>query len=182
VARNKLSLITTLTSFFIILSSLIGVAKATTITYKYDALGRLTLVSDGIVEDRIYNYDDAGNRTSVVVESEPALDPFEGVNMQCFVDTPAYDNYTPNFCMNFSSATRTTAIFKVANLPLSSSEYSLSWQTSSCSGTTATSTCSKSIRSLQQITITAVLMHSNSGKTKTLSATAIYEGGPGGLR
>lgn len=43
----------------------ISSAYATEITYKYDALGRLTFVEDSVNGNRDYNYDPAGNRTGL---------------------------------------------------------------------------------------------------------------------
>lgn len=54
----------TITLLFLLL---ITTANASTITYKYDTLGRLVKVSDGITSDKNYTYDDAGNRTKIVV-------------------------------------------------------------------------------------------------------------------
>ena len=42
-------------------------AAEKTIKYTYDALGRLTFVEDSINGNRDYDYDDAGNRTQVLV-------------------------------------------------------------------------------------------------------------------
>lgn len=157
-------------------SLLTATASAATITYEYDTLGRLVIVSDGVTDDKNYTYDDAGNRKEVTVGSGSSVDPFSSVVMQCYVDTTAYDTYSSNHCFSFGSSSTTTAVFKLANLPLTTSEYSLNWQTTSCSSTSAASTCSKSIRQYQNITMTAVLTHIQTGSTKSLSATAHYEG------
>ena len=42
---------------------------ATTVTYKYDALGRLTFVIDPSNGNRDFDYDPAGNRTNVAVST-----------------------------------------------------------------------------------------------------------------
>lgn len=46
-------------------SSSPGNSSSNTVTYKYDALGRVTFVVDNVNGNRDYDYDSAGNRTSV---------------------------------------------------------------------------------------------------------------------
>tara|TARA_R110001583_G_scaffold77654_1_gene211268 strand:+ start:756 stop:1211 length:456 start_codon:yes stop_codon:yes gene_type:complete len=46
---------------------LITTVNASTITYEYDTLGRLVIVSDGVTDDKNYTYDDAGNRKKMTV-------------------------------------------------------------------------------------------------------------------
>jgi YD repeat-containing protein len=170
-SKSYLSTILTLT-----FSLLTTTVSATTITYEYDTLDRPVIVTDGVTDDKKYTYDDAGNRTDVTVGTGTSVDPFSSVVMQCFVDTSRDDQYTSNSCTSAANPSTTTAVFKVANLQLSASEYSLSWQTTGCSSSSATSTCSKSIRHYQSIKVTAVLTHIQTGNTKSLSATAHYEG------
>jgi YD repeat-containing protein len=47
------------------LCTFVSVAGAATITYKYDALGRVTFVTDTVNGNRDYDYDKAGNRLLV---------------------------------------------------------------------------------------------------------------------
>lgn len=51
---------------FSVVSSELAFAQQT-ITYTYDALGRLTFVQDPLVGNRDYDYDKAGNRLNVAV-------------------------------------------------------------------------------------------------------------------
>src|SRR5690606_5020553 len=60
------------------ISAVIPRPQTKTLTYTYDALGRLTFVSDTVNGDQDFDYDDAGNRRLVSTnvasdeENEPA--------------------------------------------------------------------------------------------------------------
>lgn len=56
------------------LLALSGVAEQT-IEYQYDELGRLTFVSDNVNGNRDYDYDPAGNRTSVSLNGDDTVTP-----------------------------------------------------------------------------------------------------------
>lgn len=64
-----------MTVTFLLFSLTITTVNASTITYKYDTLGRLVKVSDGVTDDKNYTYDDAGNRTKLTVGDGKANKP-----------------------------------------------------------------------------------------------------------
>lgn len=92
------------------------------------------------------------------------------IKIKCYVDTPAYDVYTYNFCGNAGWARTTTAVFTIENVP---SGATIAWSNSNCSSTN--NTCFIPIRQYQSISVTANVLQSN-GSYTTVSATAFYEG------
>ncbi len=56
-----------LSAFVVLIASAIPSHAQVTLEYEYDALGRLVVVTDPTNGNRTYNYDDAGNRTSLTV-------------------------------------------------------------------------------------------------------------------
>ena len=69
-----------MTSLLVFLMCTGNLGAANTITYTYDALGRLTFVSDPANGNRDYDYDKAGNRllVSVGTASDSAAEPGSG--------------------------------------------------------------------------------------------------------
>jgi hypothetical protein len=92
------------------------------------------------------------------------------IKIKCFVDTPAYDHYTYNFCGSAGWARTTTAVFTIENVPAGST---IAWSNSNCSSTN--STCFIPIRQYQSVSVTANVLKPN-GTYTTVSATAFYEG------
>ncbi len=92
------------------------------------------------------------------------------IRMKCYVDTPAYDQYTYNFCASVGSARTTTAVFAIDNVPAGST---INWSNSNCSS--SNSICFVPIRQYRPITVTASVLKPN-GTYTTVSATAEYEG------
>lgn len=94
--------------------------------------------------------------------------------MSCYVDTPAYDQYSANFCFAVGQSRTTTASFKLTNT--SGTIHKVLWSgtgTSSCSQ--SSTTCNVSIRHYQSVKVTADVLYTN-GTWETSSATANYEG------
>ena len=92
------------------------------------------------------------------------------IRMKCFVDTPAYDVYTYDFCASAAAARTTTAVFKIDNVPAGST---ISWSNSHCQSNN--SLCFVPIRQFRSITVNATVLKPN-GTYTTVSATAEYEG------
>ena len=96
-----------------------------------------------------------------------------GVNMKCFVDTPAWENYTGPNCRSVGAAYSTSAAFKVFNLP---SNTKVVWTTPGCPAYEPT-LCLKPINQNQQITAFANIVNKTTGQVvATVSATASYFG------
>ncbi|WP_028772061.1 hypothetical protein [Shewanella waksmanii] len=95
--------------------------------------------------------------------------------MECYVDTQAYDQYTPNHCFAMVWGARSaTAVFRIsgANKPINK----VIWgdKASSC-GTSGTS-CSFSIRPFVSNKASATILYQD-GTYETASATASFEDG-----
>lgn len=91
--------------------------------------------------------------------------------MKCFVDTPAFDNFTFGFCVSAHSAFSTSAVFRVDDLP---ADFTIIWSDSRCNQNS--STCILPIRQYQQVTLSATVLNHGNNTFSTTSATAIYEG------
>lgn len=104
----------------------------------------------------------------LTLSSLPAL----ANSMSCYVDTPAYDNFTTNFCsaVIFNGPTTTSAVFRVNNAP--SNVQSVLWSDSSCSS--SSTTCITSVRAYKPKTVTATVLKTD-GTFFQVSATAEYE-------
>lgn len=92
------------------------------------------------------------------------------IRMKCYVDTPAYDLYTHDFCISAGAARTTTAVFKIDNVPAGSS---IIWSNSHCQANN--SLCFVPIRQYRSITVNATVLKPN-GSYSSVSATAEYEG------
>lgn len=91
--------------------------------------------------------------------------------MSCYVDTPAFDVFTNNFCFAVGTARETVAVFKVNNVP-SPSTSTISWSEPGCSGF---GVCIVPIRWYRSVTVSATVTDAL-GNPTTVSATAHYEG------
>jgi hypothetical protein len=94
--------------------------------------------------------------------------------MQCYVDTQAYDNYTSNACFAINPATSTTASFRVT--ATNGTINSVIWGGDASSCGTAGTSCSITVRAYRQYNATATILYSN-GTWETVSANASYERG-----
>ena len=90
--------------------------------------------------------------------------------MKCYVDTPAFDVFTYNFCFSVGNARTTTAVFRVDNVTPGAQ---ILWSDSNC--TNNQSTCFVPISWYQSKTVTATVLNPN-GTFNQTSATAEYEG------
>ncbi len=102
--------------------------------------------------------------------ANPSVSKSSAIRMKCYVDTPAYDLFTYNFCASVGSARTTTAVFAIDNVPAGST---INWSNSNCSSTN--SICFVPIRQYRPVTVTASVLKPN-GTYTTVSATAEYEG------
>jgi hypothetical protein len=113
--------------------------------------------------------------TSVLLASSLFASQAFSANMECYVDTQAYDQYTPGHCEALIYGARSaTAVFRIAgaNKPISS----VIWgdKASSC-GTSGTS-CSFIIRPFRVNKATATILYQD-GTWEAASATASFEDG-----
>jgi hypothetical protein len=97
----------------------------------------------------------------------------------CYVDTPAWDVATPNWCETISSATRTTAVFSVLGLDQSSGHYIVQYLDNTCASIFYTVNeglvCTRSIRPYQYVTQRVQVTDTVTGQSRIMSATARYE-------
>ncbi len=96
--------------------------------------------------------------------------------MECYVDTKAYDQFTPNRCFSMVWGQRTsTAVFRVANTTKAISN--IIWQddASSC-GSGSNTHCSFTVYSFQTYTGTATVLYAD-GTWEKVSAKASFEDG-----
>jgi len=85
--------------FILCFFSSLAVAQ-TQVTYTYDELGRVTAVTDSVNGDRAYDYDAAGNRKTLVVNTVGNRPPVT-VNDSLTV-SPLYTSFTINPTLNDS--------------------------------------------------------------------------------
>jgi len=87
------------------IASLLFISAAsaeTTITYQYDALGRLVKVSDTLRGESNYSYDDAGNRSNVTTR-EPVRPIGDGnLNIRLVLDWQDVSNFFVSDRLKFS--------------------------------------------------------------------------------
>ncbi len=91
-------------------------------------------------------------------------------SMKCFVDTPAFDQFTTGFCFSNWTTFTTTAVFRIDNEP---SNFTIIWSDSRCSS--SSDTCLLPIRHFQTITLNATVLNNDNNTFSTTSATARYE-------
>lgn len=94
-----------------------------------------------------------------------------GALMKCFVDTPAFDNFTSPFCFSNGTAFTTSAVFRIDGEP---SNFTILWSDSSCSS--SSDTCVLPIRQFETINLSATILDNNNNTFANVSATARYEG------
>jgi len=95
--------------------------------------------------------------------------------MECYVDTQAYDQFTPNVCMALVYGARTsTAVFRIVAAESEIDKVIWGGAASSC-GTSGTS-CSIKIRSMRPYKATATILYRN-GKWDSAQAIASFEDG-----
>ncbi len=94
--------------------------------------------------------------------------------MQCFVDTLAYDTFTSGGCLSAAPARVTSAVFKVSS---NNSISSIIW-TGDASGQCATTdmTCSIDIRQYSSKNVGATVLYSDGTWESVPQITAWYEG------
>ncbi|GAB4194032.1 MAG: hypothetical protein Tsb002_25090 [Wenzhouxiangellaceae bacterium] len=91
--------------------------------------------------------------------------------LSCYVDTPAYDQFTPYFCSSiwFFGPNTTTAVFQVFNVNPASHSYN--WSVNGCSG----EQCFTTIGAYVPLTVSVTVTNNATGQQYNLSATAEYE-------
>ncbi|WDE07107.1 hypothetical protein SG34_009550 [Thalassomonas viridans] len=96
--------------------------------------------------------------------------------MECYVDTQAYDSFTPNQCFAVVwGQSRTTAVFRIAGStgkPINQ----VIWSGAASSCGVSGSSCSISIRAYKTYTARATVLYQD-GTWDTASATASFESG-----
>lgn len=94
-----------------------------------------------------------------------------GTRMKCYVDTPAYDNFTYGNCVSFGYPTTTTAVFRVDNVP---SNFTIIWSDSRCNSSSRD--CFLPISHFQTINLSATALDNSNNTFTTTSASASYHG------
>lgn len=93
--------------------------------------------------------------------------------MSCFVDSPAYDEFTPDNCETIVWGARTaTAVFRIDNLP---ARYHIDWEKPACADNLTI--CSVSIRAFFNYTAKASVIDLDAGTVTEVSAVARFEDG-----
>lgn len=91
--------------------------------------------------------------------------------MKCFVDTPAFDQFTYNICFSVGSAQTTSALFRIDNVP---SNFTILWSDSRCNSSSRD--CSLPISWYQTINLSATVLNNSNNTFTTTSTIASYEG------
>lgn len=96
----------------------------------------------------------------------------QATNLACYIDTPAYDTFSPNACFAVGTSS-SVAVFKVQNV--NTAYYDIYWSEPSC--TTNSVYCTVSISPGQSKTVSAYLVFRIEPEGYfTYTATAYYEG------
>jgi len=108
------------------------------------------------------------------LQGNPVLSSAHGSSgyMECFVDTPAWDDFRPGGCMSVGWRRKTTAVFRVQGG--ADTNFRIYWSHSACSQTSKT--CFVPISQYQAITVSADVLDLSNSSFFTVSATARYEG------
>lgn len=98
--------------------------------------------------------------------------PVLAKSMSCYVDTPAYDNFTTSYCSAaiFDGPRTTSAVFRIDNPH--SNIHSVIWSDSACSS--SSTSCITTVRAYNPKTVTATVLKTD-GTYFQVSATAEYE-------
>jgi hypothetical protein len=94
-----------------------------------------------------------------------------GIVVGCFIDTPAWDDYTPEECWRAGAGSPSTASFGVLNIG-NMSQYTITWHQAGCS---YPNWCNVPISRGQVKTVAATVRYNPTGETAVLSATATWE-------
>jgi hypothetical protein len=96
----------------------------------------------------------------------------------CYVDTPAWDVATPNWCESTSGASKTTVVFSVLGIDQSSGRYTIQYLDNTCASIHYTVSeglvCSRPIRHFQYVTQRVQVTDTTTGQSRIMSATASY--------
>lgn len=96
------------------------------------------------------------------------------VGMSCYVDTPAYDEFTPGICLSTVHGAKTaTASFRIDDLP---ANYYVDWKKPACSNTGA-GICTAVIKVFQPYEAIANVIDLDTGIVTEVSAIANLENG-----
>ncbi len=107
-----------------------------------------------------------------VLLTAASFSAFSAQTMSCYVDTPAYDQFTPNNCvaMIFNGPTTTSAVFRIDNPP--ANLQSVLWSDSACSS--SATTCITDVRAYRPKSVSATVLKTD-GTFYQVSANAHYE-------
>lgn len=96
----------------------------------------------------------------------------------CYVDTPAWDVATPDWCETISSASQTTVVFSVLGIDQSSGRYTIQYLDNTCASINHTVSegwiCLRPIRPYQYVTQRVQVTDTATGQSRIMSATAYY--------
>jgi len=96
-------------------------------------------------------------------------------SMECYVDTQAYDKYTPNRCFALVyGQTNATAVFRVVGN--GSAIDSVIWSNAASSCGTSGTSCSFQIRAFRSYKAEATILYTD-GRWSKVAATASFEDG-----
>jgi hypothetical protein len=115
------------------------------------------------------------------VKSQDPMQPLDlsSAAAGCYVDTPAWDVATPDWCEGISTASTTTAVFSVLGLDQSSGRYTIQYLDNTCANIFYTLNeglvCTRPIRRYQQISQRVQVTDTVTGQSRIMSATAYYE-------
>jgi hypothetical protein len=115
-------------------------------------------------------------QASLLCLSSVATSQAFSAEMECYIDTQAYDHYTANRCFAMVwGARKATAVFRVSGANKDINTVIWSDKASSCGSSTSTS-CSFSIGPFAPHKASATVLYSD-GSWEKVSATASFEDG-----
>jgi len=99
--------------------------------------------------------------------------PVLAAGMSCYVDTHAYDRFTPNNCLSMIwGANSATAVFRIDDEP--ANRY-IDWQTPDCPSNS--NVCTTTIYAFSPFQAHATVINLDTGEVTKVSATARFEDG-----
>lgn len=111
---------------------------------------------------------------AVTAPIDQARASLNNAELECIVETMAYDQPGIGFCESFwfpwTGTNPTTAVFNVVGLT-PGGNYEFFWSESGCGNT---SSCSRSIRTDHPVTVTVTILDHSTSTFKQVSATAYY--------